>query len=73
MGDRRLPREVRGCVSMAQLAPTTAGNGNPVCSCGFEFECRPGTFRNFNTEVILNEPGSHVMICPKCGAYWRDA
>ena len=39
---------------------------NPKCDCGFEFECRPGHFRNFN--VKMTAEGNDIMICPKCGA-----
>lgn len=38
---------------------------NPKCDCGFEFECRPGHFRNCNLKRTAEET---IMICPKCGA-----
>jgi hypothetical protein len=43
---------------------------NPKCECGFEFECGPGHFRNFN--VALRKGGhpevewDWLMICPVC-------
>jgi uncharacterized OB-fold protein len=39
------------------------------CDCGFEFETRPGHFRNFNMKFFEND--IWIMICPKCGKEYK--
>jgi hypothetical protein len=34
------------------------------CDCGFEFEMRPGKFRNFDIAITLS--GLKICICPEC-------
>ncbi len=42
---------------------------NPRCECGFEFECRPGHFRNFNMKMTVDKD---IRICPQCGAEYES-
>jgi hypothetical protein len=38
------------------------------CDCGFIFETKPGTFRNFNIAI---GDGYEIWYCPKCETEYK--